>query len=80
MAIYNLHRQIVKEKGVKNVDACGDGTGYSLTVRKHYASETQKRKDKVKEYSGTKAFVYSFKLLDLQSRMYVAFGMSSVCK
>ncbi len=76
LAIYNLHRLILKAKGVKNVDACGDGTGYSLTIKKHYASETQKRKDKAKEYSGTKAFVYSFKLMDIESKMYVAFGMS----
>jgi len=39
--------------------------------RKHYASETQIRKDKAKEYSGTKAFVYSFKLMDIESKMYV---------
>jgi transposase len=76
MVIYNLHMLILKAKGVKNADVCGDGTGYSLTIKKHYASETQKRKDKAKEYSGTKAFVYSFKLLDLESKMYVAFGMS----
>ncbi len=76
MAIHNLHILILREKGVKNIDACGDGTGYSLTIKKHYASETQMRKDKAKEYSGTKAFVYSFKLLDLKSKMYVAFGMS----
>lgn len=76
MAIHNLHILILKGKGVKNIDACGDGTGYSLTIKKHYASETQLRKDKAKEYSGTKAFVYSFKLLNLESKMYVAFGMS----
>ena len=76
MAIHNLHILILREKGIKNIDACGDGTGYSLTIKKHYASETQIRKDKAKEYSGTKAFVYSFKLLDLKSKMYVAFGMS----
>ena len=76
MATHNLHILILREKGVKNIDACGDGTGYSLTIKKHYASETQIRKDKAKEYSGTKAFVYSFKLLDLRSKMYVAFGMS----
>ena len=76
LAIYNLHRLILKEKGVKDIDACGDGTGYSLTIKKHYATETQKRKDKAKEYSGTKAFVYSFRLMDLKSKMYVAFGMS----
>jgi transposase len=76
MAIYNLHMLILKTKGVKNIDACGDGTGYSLTIKKHYASETQLRKDKAKEYSGTKAFVYSFKLMDIESKMYVTFGMS----
>jgi len=30
MAIHNLHILILREKGVKNIDACGDGTGYSL--------------------------------------------------
>jgi len=34
------------------------------------------RKDKAKEYSGTRSFVYSFKLMDIESKMYVAFGMS----
>jgi transposase len=76
LAIFNLHMLILKEKGVKKIDACGDGTGYSLSVTKHYASETQIRKDKAKEYSGTRAFVYSFRLMDLESKMYVAFGMS----
>ncbi|MCZ7384931.1 MAG: ISNCY family transposase [Candidatus Methanoperedens sp.] len=76
MAIYNLHMLILKKKRIKNIDVCGDGTGYSLTIKKHYASETQLRKDKAKEYSGTKAFVYSFKLMDIESKMYVAFGMS----
>ena len=54
----------------------GGGTGYSLSIKKHYASETQIRKDKAKEYSGTKAFAYSFKLMDLDSKMYAAIGMS----
>ena len=76
LAIYNLHILILKEKGVNKINACGDGTGYSLTIKKHYASETQKRKDEAKEYSGTKAFVYSFRLMDLDSKMYVAFGTS----
>jgi transposase len=76
LAILNLHLLIMKKKGVKKINACGDGTGYSLSIKKHYASETQIRKDKAKEYSGTKAFVYSFRLMDLESRMYVASGMS----
>jgi len=86
MAIHNLHILVLKKKkGVKlfDVDTCGDGTGYSLTVRKHYASETRKRKDKVKEAGGKKgnkskkAFVYSFKMLDIGTKMYiVAYGTS----
>lgn len=78
MAIYNLHILILKKKGVKKVDACGDGTGYSLTIRHHYASEANKRKDKAKESNAkeARAFVYSFKMLDLESKMYVAYGMS----
>jgi len=86
MALHNLHILILKKKGVKNVDATGDGTGYSLTIRKHYASEAEKRKDDVKEsqtYTSEpeekeerKAFTYSFKLLDLSSNMYIARGIS----
>lgn len=78
MAIYNLHILILKKKGVRDVDASGDGTGYSLTIRKHYASEIQKRKDKAKEAekSKKKIFVYSFKLLDLKTKMYICYGTS----
>lgn len=78
MAIHNLHVLILKKKGVKSIDASGDGTGYSLTITKHYASEVQKRKDKIKETenSDKKLFVYSFKLLDLETKMYICYGMS----
>ncbi len=83
MAVHNLHILILKKKGVKEVDASGDGTGYSLTVKKHYATETARRKDMAKETADAKeandakkSFVYSFKLLDLKTKMYVAYGMS----
>jgi transposase len=78
MAIFNLHTLILQKKGVKDAEVSGDGTGYSLTIRKHYASETEKRKDKIKEAGKTKKklFVYSFKLLDLRTKMYIAYGMS----
>lgn len=76
MALHNLHILILNRKGVKEIDASGDGTGYTLMIRKHYASETQRRRDKAKEYVGTKAFVYSFKLIDLKSKMYIAYGTS----
>lgn len=87
MALHNLHVLILKKKGITVVDGSGDGTGYSLTISKHYASEIAKRGDKVKEAEtqqenpvkdGQKkrAFVYSFKLLDLNSNLYVSYGMS----
>jgi transposase len=77
LAIFNLHVLILRKKGVNAVDAAGDGTGYSLSVAKHYGTEAAKRKDKAKENpeTGGKKFVFSFKLLDLESRLYVAYGV-----
>lgn len=81
--LHNLHTLILKKKGVKEVDGSGDGTGLSLTIKVNYAAHAQKLKDKVKniETQSTKEhkkklFVYSFKLMDLKSRMYVGFGTS----
>src|SRR3989338_8143671 len=81
--LHNLHALILKKKGVKEADGTGDGTGLSLTVKVNYAAHAQKLKDKVKnvetqskkEYK-KKLFVYSFKLMDLKSRMYIGFGTS----
>jgi transposase len=78
MALHNLHIIILRKKGVNNVDASGDGTGYSLSIRNHYASETEKRKDEAKEASTNEkmAFVYSFKLIDNKTGMYITYGTS----
>lgn len=86
MALHNLHILILRKKGVQNVNATGDGTGYSLTIRKHYATVVEKKKDKAKdadtandakkEEKSRRTFVYSFKMLDLRTWLYVAFGTS----
>lgn len=85
LALHNLHVLILKKKGVNDVDSGGDGTGYALTIKKHYASEAQKLKDKVKENNGKEIsdksymktlFVYFFALIDIKTRMYVAYGTS----
>lgn len=80
MALHNLNILLLKKKGVNRVDASGDGTGYSLTINKHYATECVKRKDKIKEENkdkkGRRLFVYSFKILDLATWLYVAYGTS----
>lgn len=41
MAIHNLHVLILKGKDITRSDATGDGTGYSLTVKKNYESHAQ---------------------------------------
>lgn len=90
--LHNMHMLLLKKKGVKHPDCSGDGTGYSLTVKKHYATQAQKLKDKVKnsETAGRsgkktkkslrkkarKEFIYSFKLMDMDTRMYIAYGTS----
>lgn len=86
MVLHNMHALLLKKKDVEAPDCSGDGTGYSLTVKKHYATEAQRLKDKVKDSktAGTKnkkaskkkQFVYSFTLMDLDTRMYIAYGTS----
>jgi len=80
MALYNLHILILNKKGIKVVDCAGDGTGYTLLIKEHYASYAQKLKDKAKE-NDTKEkkkikCVYSFAIIDIKSRMYIAYGTS----
>jgi transposase len=80
LVLNNLFFLMLRKKGIKNSDCCGDGTGYSLSVKENYCAEAQKLKDKAKginykEYKKTK-FIYSFTLMDLKTRMYIAFGTS----
>lgn len=79
MALHNLHVLILNKKKIKKIHGCGDATGYGLTIRKHYATEVQKLKDKSKRQDGRKkkkSFVYSFMLMDLKTKMYVCYGTS----
>ena len=77
LALFNLFILALKKRGVKDIDACGDATGYSLTITKHYSSYVQKLKDKAKEQTTEKkTFVYNFALMDLKTKMYVCYGSS----
>jgi transposase len=83
MALHNLHQLILKKKGVNEAHTGGDGTGYSLTVKKHYASSAQKLKNKLKDCKGKenkkskkRVYIYSFALMDLKTRMHIGFGIS----
>lgn len=82
IVLHNLHILILNKKEVKEIAGSGDGTGYSLTIKTHYASAAQKLKDKIKdvdtqdkEHKRT-LFIYSFNLMDIKTRMYIAFGTS----
>ncbi len=76
LVLHNLHTLLLKRRGVKDADCCGDGTGYAVTISKHYSAEAKKRKNKLKTASGKKEFRYTFMLMDLESRMYIAYGTS----
>ena len=55
MILNNLFVASVKRKGRKGIDTAetsGDGTGYSLTVTKHYRSLREKNGEIVKEKAG----------------------------
>lgn len=90
LALFNLHILILKKKGLIKVDCCGDGTGYTLTIKEHYASYAQKLKDNAKENKNQETknpkkikkekkkikVIYSFALMDIKTRMYIGYGTS----
>lgn len=80
IALFNLLVIMLNKKGISEIDACGDATGYGLMISKHYASEVQKHKDEAKEQKQKKkkAFVYKFALMDISTRMYICFGTSLI--
>lgn len=76
IALLNLFNLILKEKGIEEIDATGDATGYSLTIKTHYQTYASKLKEKSKVADGKKKFVYKFAMMDLDSKMYVCYGSS----
>src|SRR3989344_1864874 len=77
LGLHNLFILILNKRGIKDIHACGDATGYSLIISKHYSSYVQKLKDKSKEQIGKKkCFVYKFALMDLKTKMYICYGSS----
>lgn len=83
LALHNLHMLILKKKEVKEADCGGDGTGYSLTIKKHYASSAQRLKNKLKDNAGKdnskkeskkRVYTYFFAIIDVKTRMYLGFG------
>ncbi len=90
MILHNMFVILVKQKGIKIADITGDGTGYSLTITKHYRSAREKEGETVKSNEEQpapstesqppkkkpKKFAYAFAIMDLATWMYVGYGFS----
>lgn len=68
IAIHNMFVIMVRKKNITNVDISGDGTGYGLTITKHYSTNVRKENGK------KKTFAYAFAFVDLNTKMYVGYG------
>jgi transposase len=67
MVLHNLLILLLQDEGVSG-NFSGDGTGYSLTITKHYRNNPKKR---------SKDFNYVFRIIDLDTGMYTGFGYSN---
>ncbi len=77
LILMNMNSLIRKELNIKSSNASGDGTGFMLSIKEHYASIAQKLKDKGKKNnSKRRKTFYSFTLMDVEKRIYLAYGTS----
>ena len=53
----------------------GDGTGYSLSITRHYRS-MRENGNCIKANPDRRLFAYAFAILDLDTKLYVAYGVS----
>lgn len=90
MIIHNMFIILVKSKKIKQAYLTGDGTGYGLTITKHYRSVREKAGEKIKsnikpiatpvkpqtKQDKKRLFTYAFAFMDLDTHMYVGYGAS----
>ncbi len=74
LVLKNIHQLILNEKNINSPDLSGDGTGYVLTVKEHYASIASKLKEK--KSTKKQKIIFSFTLMDVETRIYIAYGCS----
>jgi transposase len=90
MIMHNMFTILVGRKGIRQSDVTGDGSGYSLTITKHYRSVREKSEVAAKSNESPanqapqhqtkeekrKVFTFAFAMMDLQTHMYVGYGAS----
>lgn len=74
MILNNVHILIINEKKIEKPKVCGDATGYVLSVKENYCSISQKIKDK--KSTKKRKVIFSFALMDIDTRLYLAYGTS----
>lgn len=67
LVLHNVFFLLIHFEGISGRFA-GDGTGYSLTITIHYRTNPKKK---------TKDYRYAFRLIDLETGMYVGVGYST---
>jgi transposase len=65
--LHNLFILLLRDEGVSG-DFSGDGTGYSLSVTRHYRTDTSKK---------GRGYLYVFRVIDIDTGLYVAVGYSN---
>ena len=65
--LHNLFILLLLDEGVSG-DFSGDGTGYSLSVMRHYRSDVSKKGH---------GYLYVFRIIDIDTGLYVAVGYSN---
>ena len=66
--LHNLFILLLRDEGVSG-DFSGDGTGYSLSVTKHYRTDVSKKGH---------GYLYVFRVIDIDTGFYVAVGYSNI--
>ena len=74
--LFNMNSLIHKELNLTNSNASGDGTGFMLSIKEHYATIAQKLKEKGKVNTKKRKKFYSFTLMDVEKRIYLSYGIS----
>lgn len=65
--LHNLFILLLRDEGVSG-DLSGDGTGYSLSVARHYRTDVSKK---------GRGYLYVFRVIDIDTGLYVAVGYSN---
>lgn len=76
IVLLNINSLIRNELNLITANASGDGTGFMLSIKEHYASIAQKLKEKGKINHKRRKTFYSFTLMDVKKRIYLAYGTS----